>query len=74
MSTQLSAESVITIHGWSERGKSLTACGLSWIYGRHSRGKEQLGMVEGFTAIGVTCKRCLKSRNLRRDDEEQGGV
>ena len=53
----------IVIHGWNTESKSLTACGLGWIYGRSYRGKEPLVMVDKFTS--VTCKRCLKSGHLR---------
>lgn len=59
------------VHGWHIDNKSLTACGLGWIYGRHAKGKEPLGMVDDFTRQGITCKRCLKSKNLRVDGEEE---
>ena len=53
------------IHGWHTEWKSKTACGLGWIYGRASTGKQPLGMVDGFTKDGITCKRCLKSKSLK---------
>jgi hypothetical protein len=53
------------VHGWNKESKSLTACGLGWIYGRRAGGKEPLSMVEEFTRGGITCQRCLRSRNLR---------
>lgn len=58
----------MVVHGWSIEGKSKTACGLGWIYGRHQRGKASLEMTAAFTKAGITCKRCLKSRYLRVDD------
>ncbi len=60
------------VHGWHKDSKSLTACGLGWIYGRHMEGKEPFKMVKGSTQRGVTCKRCLKSKWLRVDDERVG--
>jgi len=56
-------------HGWSKEGKSLTACGLGWYYGRKKEGKKPLGMVKSFIRTGVTCKRCLKSKSLCTSDE-----
>lgn len=60
-------EIVEAIHGWNIESKSLTACGLNWIYGRAKVGKQPLQMVDGFTDTSVTCKRCLKSKKLRID-------
>lgn len=53
------------VHGWNKESKSTTACGLGWIYGRRAEGKEPLEMVTPIGREGVTCKRCLKSKNLR---------
>ena len=57
------------VHGWSTEGKGKTACGLGWIYGRRAKGLEPLKMVDAFVWEGITCKRCLKSRNLRVDED-----
>ena len=58
----------IVVHGWNINGKSLTACGLSWIYGRASKGKDPLKM-GNLSSLNVSCKRCLKSRYLRKDEK-----
>jgi hypothetical protein len=54
-----------TIHGWHEDHKSLTACGLGWIYGRAFLGKKPLAMTDTFTEK-PTCKNCLRSKNLKQ--------
>jgi len=56
-------------HGWNKKSKSLTACGLGWYYGRKIENKDPLSMVKSFVRTGVTCKRCLKSKNLYTADE-----
>ena len=53
------------VHGWNTESKSKTACGLSWIYGRRTLGKEPLNMSDGFTISEITCRRCLASKYLR---------
>lgn len=58
----------LAIHGWHKDYKSLTACGLNWIYGRARQSKRPLRMSYSFSKVEVTCKRCLKSKNLRIEE------
>lgn len=51
------------VHGFGER-KSITACGLSWVYDK------KIPLEISCYKSEITCKRCLKSNNLELWDKK----